>query len=102
MDYKKELLFTVICSLILSIFIISCADNATDSYQQAWLDEAVKHQGFTEYVYNFSETEGTIENVQILEIFGANSDNEIHCKFICYIEDDGETEIKLLEKRVLE
>lgn len=90
--------------LLLTVFLVSCSNfnNATGSYKQAWLDEAVEQQGFTEYVYDFSETKGTIENVQILEIYGANSDNEIHCKYICYIEDDGETEIKLLEKRVLE
>lgn len=101
-DTMKKLLALVIASIIVFLFSCSNFNNATGSYKQAWLDEAVEHQGFTEYVYNFSETKGTIENVQILEIYGANSENEIHCKYICYIEDDGETEIKLLEKRVLE
>ena len=96
-DTMKKLLALVIASII--VFLGSCSNF--DSYHQSWLDEAVEQQGFTEYVYNFSETKGTIENVQILEIYGANSD-EIYCKFMCYIEDDGETEIKLLEKRVLE
>lgn len=97
-DTMKKLLALVIASII--VLVISCSNS--DSYHQAWLDEAVEQQGFTEYVYDFSETKGTIENVQILEIYGANSDNEIHCKYICYIEDDGETEIMLLEKKVLE
>lgn len=97
----KKLLTLLI--LLITVFLFSCSNfnNATGSYHQAWLDEAVEHQGFTEYVYNFSETKGTVENVQILEIYGANSD-EIYCKFMCYIEDDNEPEIMLLEKRVLE
>lgn len=94
----KKLLALLI--LLITIFLVSCSNF--DSYKQAWLDEAVEQQGFTEYVYNFSETKGTIEDVQILEIYGANSDNEIHCKYICYIEDDNEPEIMLLEKKVLE
>lgn len=102
MNYIKELLIVAVCLIIVSVISCSNFNNATGSYKQAWLDEAIEHQGFTEYVYNFSETKGTIENAQILEIYGANSDNEIHCKYICYIEDDNDPEIMLLEKKILE